>query len=162
MAKSASAGNRSLSQLFAFMSLAHALIALAAIRRASFFVISLASMSGLPPIADIAEHLRDVCFVPKADISRCGGDWRYSITSSARASPFVTAELPVEPSKRPYKTKHGTNHVLGDPCLVSFANLVSARSTLRSMRSRLAPGTCRSLKRGAAREPLLVESLCLK
>jgi hypothetical protein len=48
MAKSASAGNRSLSQLFAFMSLAHALIALAAIRRASFFVSSLASMSALP------------------------------------------------------------------------------------------------------------------
>ena len=48
MAKSTSAGNRSLSQLFAFMSLAHALIALAAIRRASFFASSLASMSAYP------------------------------------------------------------------------------------------------------------------
>ena len=44
MAKSASAGNRSLSQLFAFMSLAHALIALAAIRRASSRVSGLATV----------------------------------------------------------------------------------------------------------------------
>ena len=71
MAKSASAGNRSLSQLFAFMSLAHALIALAAIRRASFFVSSLASMSALPPKADIGTRSWNVRFVPKADIMQC-------------------------------------------------------------------------------------------
>ena len=38
-------------------------------------------MSALPPKADIAEGDRHVRFVPKADILRCGGDWRYSITS---------------------------------------------------------------------------------
>src|SRR5215469_16809109 len=40
-------------------------------------------MSALPPKADIAERDRHVRFVPKADILRCGRDWRYSITSSA-------------------------------------------------------------------------------
>jgi hypothetical protein len=34
------------------------------------------AMSALPPKADIAEHHRHVCFVPKADVT-------YSITSSA-------------------------------------------------------------------------------
>ena len=29
-------------------------------------------MSALPPKADIGTHSRDVCFVPKADIPRCG------------------------------------------------------------------------------------------
>jgi len=29
-------------------------------------------MSALPPIADIGTHSQDVCFVPKADILRCG------------------------------------------------------------------------------------------
>jgi hypothetical protein len=41
-------------------------------------------MSALPPKADIAECDGHVRFVPKADILRCGRDWRYSITSSAR------------------------------------------------------------------------------
>jgi hypothetical protein len=43
-------------------------------------------MSALPPKADIAERDRDVRFVPKADIVRCGERRRYSITSSAWAS----------------------------------------------------------------------------
>jgi hypothetical protein len=38
-------------------------------------------MSALPPKADIAAGQIDVRFVPKADILRCGGVWRYSITS---------------------------------------------------------------------------------
>jgi hypothetical protein len=42
-------------------------------------------MSALPPKADIETQSRDVRFVPKADILRCGRDWRYSITSSAGA-----------------------------------------------------------------------------
>jgi hypothetical protein len=41
-------------------------------------------MSALPPKA-IETQSRDVRFVPKADILRCGRDWRYSITSSAGA-----------------------------------------------------------------------------
>src|SRR5215469_6452445 len=43
-------------------------------------------MSALPPKADIAERECHVRFVPKADILRCGRDWRYSITSSAATS----------------------------------------------------------------------------
>ena len=43
-------------------------------------------MSALPPKADIGTQPRDVRFVPKADIVRCGEIRRYSITSSARAS----------------------------------------------------------------------------
>jgi hypothetical protein len=43
-------------------------------------------MSALPPKADIRQRDWDVCFVPKADILRCGKERRYSITSSARAS----------------------------------------------------------------------------
>ena len=43
-------------------------------------------MSALPPKADIETRSRDVRFVPKADILRCGKKRRYSITSSARAS----------------------------------------------------------------------------
>jgi len=43
-------------------------------------------MSALPPIADIYRARWNVRFVPKADILRCGGDRRYSITSSARAN----------------------------------------------------------------------------
>jgi hypothetical protein len=43
-------------------------------------------MSALPPKADIGTWSRNVCFVPKADIVRCGEVRRYSITSSARAS----------------------------------------------------------------------------
>ena len=39
------------------------------------------AMSALPPKADIAERDRHVRFVPKADIRRCGRDWRYSMTS---------------------------------------------------------------------------------
>jgi hypothetical protein len=34
-------------------------------------------MSALPPKADIETHSRDVCFVPKADIVRCGKKRRY-------------------------------------------------------------------------------------
>jgi hypothetical protein len=34
------------------------------------------------PKADIDQHRCDVCFVPKADILRCGKERRYSITSS--------------------------------------------------------------------------------
>jgi hypothetical protein len=34
------------------------------------------AMSALRPKADIAEHGRHVRFVPKADILRCGRDWR--------------------------------------------------------------------------------------
>src|SRR6516165_7731689 len=37
-------------------------------------------MSALPPIADIGTQSGNVCFVPKADIFRCGRDRRYSIT----------------------------------------------------------------------------------
>src|SRR5262249_58277977 len=40
-------------------------------------------MSALPPIADNGTQPSDVCFVPKADILRCGKERRYSITSSA-------------------------------------------------------------------------------
>ena len=40
-------------------------------------------MSALTPKADIVKRRWDVRFVPKADILRCGRDWRYSITSSA-------------------------------------------------------------------------------
>jgi len=40
-------------------------------------------MSAIAPKADIAERCCHVRFVPKADILRCGRDWRYSITSSA-------------------------------------------------------------------------------
>src|SRR6516165_2409197 len=43
-------------------------------------------MSALPPKADIETQPRNVRFVPKADIVRCGKIRRYSITSSARAS----------------------------------------------------------------------------
>ena len=44
-------------------------------------------MSALPPPkADIGTRSRNVRFVPYADMLRCGRDWRYSITSSARAS----------------------------------------------------------------------------
>jgi hypothetical protein len=43
-------------------------------------------MSVLPPKADIGTQSRNVRFVPKADILRCGKERRYSITSSARAS----------------------------------------------------------------------------
>ena len=57
---------------------------LAAMRRASSLVSSLASMSALPPKADIVQHGRDVRFVPKADILRCDKVCCYSITSSAR------------------------------------------------------------------------------
>ena len=42
-------------------------------------------MSAIPLKADIDRKRRGVCFVPKADIPRCGRDWRYSITSSAVA-----------------------------------------------------------------------------
>src|SRR6516225_286566 len=38
------------------------------------------------PKADIGTQPRDVCFVPKADILRCGKERRYSITSSAMAT----------------------------------------------------------------------------
>jgi len=41
-------------------------------------------MSALPPKADIGTQPRNVRFVPKADILRCGKERRYSITSSAR------------------------------------------------------------------------------
>jgi hypothetical protein len=48
------------------------------------------SMAALPPKADITERDRHVCFVPKADVSRCSKiRYRrsaYSITSSARPS----------------------------------------------------------------------------
>ena len=44
------------------------------------------SMSALPPKADIGTSLRDVRFVPKADILRCSKERRYSITALARAS----------------------------------------------------------------------------
>jgi len=40
-------------------------------------------MSAILPKADIGSACRDVCFVPKADILRCGRERRYSITSSA-------------------------------------------------------------------------------
>src|SRR6516225_3633290 len=43
-------------------------------------------MSALPPKADIGTQPRDVRFVPKADIPRCGKERRHSITSSAVAS----------------------------------------------------------------------------
>jgi hypothetical protein len=43
-------------------------------------------MFALPPKADIAEHRRDVRFVPKADILRCSKERRYSITSPALSS----------------------------------------------------------------------------
>ena len=46
----------------------------------------LRAMSALPPKADIGTQPRDVRFVPKADILRCGTERRYSITSSAVAS----------------------------------------------------------------------------
>ena len=46
----------------------------------------LQAMSALPPKADIGTQPRDVCFVPKADILRCGKERRYSITSSAMAT----------------------------------------------------------------------------
>jgi hypothetical protein len=42
-------------------------------------------MSALPPKADIVRYGGNVCFVPQADILRCGRDRRYSIISSARA-----------------------------------------------------------------------------
>jgi len=45
-------------------------------------------MFDLPPKADTDQHGRDVRFVPKADISRCGKDPSYSITSSARFDAF--------------------------------------------------------------------------
>jgi len=54
-------------------------------------------MSALPPKADIAEHRREVRFVPKADILHCGKKRRYSITSSAR--PSGGSEI-VKPSAR--------------------------------------------------------------
>src|SRR5262249_9021146 len=43
-------------------------------------------MSALPPKADIDRPGHNVRFVPEADILRCGSEWRYSITSSARRS----------------------------------------------------------------------------
>src|SRR6516225_9481361 len=43
-------------------------------------------MSALPPKADIGIRSRNVRFVPKADILRCGKERRYSITSSAPKS----------------------------------------------------------------------------
>jgi hypothetical protein len=43
-------------------------------------------MSALPPKADIDRACRDVRFVPKADILRCGKDPPYSIASSAATS----------------------------------------------------------------------------
>src|SRR5215472_409160 len=43
-------------------------------------------MSALPPKADMDHRGRDVRFVPKADIVRCGERRRYSMTSSAIAS----------------------------------------------------------------------------
>jgi hypothetical protein len=45
---------------------------------------SVREMSALPPNADIDRVQQDVRFVPKADIPRCGRDWRYSMTSSGR------------------------------------------------------------------------------
>jgi hypothetical protein len=43
-------------------------------------------MSALPPKADIGTQPRDVRFVPKADILRCGKERRYSIlVGAARA-----------------------------------------------------------------------------
>ena len=39
--------------------------------------------SALPPKADIDGACWDVCFVPKADILRCGKERRYSITYEA-------------------------------------------------------------------------------
>src|SRR6516225_1247807 len=53
------------------------------------------AMSALPPKADIGTQPWNVRFVPEADIPRCGRNWRYSITSSARAS---TAGGMVRPS----------------------------------------------------------------
>ena len=47
------------------------------------------SMSALPPKADIGTQPRDVRYVPKADILRCGKERRYSATSSASASSFA-------------------------------------------------------------------------
>src|SRR3974377_1876322 len=47
---------------------------------------SVEGMSALPPIADIGTQQRNVRYLPKADIVRCGEIRRYSITSSARAS----------------------------------------------------------------------------
>src|SRR5215469_12029178 len=43
------------------------------------------AMSALPPKADIGTEFRNVRFVPKADIVRCGKERGYSITSSAMA-----------------------------------------------------------------------------
>ena len=42
-------------------------------------------MSALPPKADMDLDGRDVRFVPKADILRCGKERRYLLTSSAVA-----------------------------------------------------------------------------
>ena len=39
-------------------------------------------MSALPPKAEIGTQPRNVRFVPKADIMRCGKERRYSITTS--------------------------------------------------------------------------------
>jgi hypothetical protein len=37
-------------------------------------------MSASPPKADIHARCLDARLLPKADILRCGRDWRYSIT----------------------------------------------------------------------------------
>jgi hypothetical protein len=52
-----------------------------------------APMSALPLKADIARQPRDVRFVPKADILRCGKRCRYSITSSAFRTPEPLVNL---------------------------------------------------------------------
>jgi hypothetical protein len=44
------------------------------------------AMSALPPKADIGTQSRNVRYVPRADILRCGKKRRYSITSSARTT----------------------------------------------------------------------------
>src|SRR5215471_16109599 len=48
--------------------------------------VHLYTMSALAPKADIGTQPCNVCFVPKADILRCGRERRYSIISSAVAS----------------------------------------------------------------------------
>src|SRR3974377_2206628 len=52
-------------------------------RGPKYLLLPLRLMSALPPIADIGTQPRDVRFVPKADMVRCGERHRYSITSSA-------------------------------------------------------------------------------
>jgi hypothetical protein len=58
------------------------------------------AMSALPPIADIGTQSRNVCFVPKADItrrrSRARDDYYHRSVYSTGAMPFRASRCPMK------------------------------------------------------------------